>query len=134
MKSEKRKSLRFPKFSFCRSTTRISVCPRPFKAWMRLLPINPAPPVTIHMVESVSERPLSSRCQKSRPGITAQNQTKFRNLVALILSGNERDTDFHDGSLFEVQRLRREQKAVAAVCPGVSAGGRWRHGLWPGEV
>src|ERR1700687_5527695 len=67
MKSEKRKSLRFSKFSFRRSTTRISVCPRPFKARMRLLPMNPAPPVTIHMVMTVPfDRLLGVKSRKAQ--------------------------------------------------------------------
>ena len=36
---------------------------------------------------------------------------EFRNRAELILFGNERNTDFHDGSLFEPERLAGNQNA-----------------------
>jgi hypothetical protein len=54
------------------------------------------------------ERPLSNRCK---------NYREFRKLVELILFGNDRNTDFHDVSLFEVERLSGNQNAVAISRP-----------------
>jgi hypothetical protein len=42
---------------------------------------------------------------------------EFRTLAELILSGDERNTDFHDGSLFEVKRLSGNQNAIAIARP-----------------
>ena len=42
---------------------------------------------------------------------------EFCKFADLILSGNERNADFHDSSLFEVQRLGGNQNAVAIVRP-----------------
>ena len=42
---------------------------------------------------------------------------EFRTLAELILSGDERNTDFHDGSLLEAERLGGNQNAITITRP-----------------
>ena len=46
-------------------------------------------------------------------GVTGE----FRKFAELILFGNERHADFHDGSLFEAERLGGNQNAITITCP-----------------